>query len=130
MMIQTRTTRAPMAVYEQHLARGELAYQYSLAARRAVFYPRVVCPFTGSSELEWRVSRGEGTVYSATIVSQRNQPDHCVVLVDLDEGFRMLSRIVGTAASEVRIGARVKLRMVEGEGGKPSPFFEQTGGAR
>jgi len=129
-MIHERLTSAPMAVYEEHLAKGELAYQYSRTADRAVFYPRVVCPFTGSTDLEWRVSKGEGTIYSATIVSQRNQPDHCVVLIDLDEGFRMLSRIVGTDAVDVRISARVKLQMAEGEGGRPYPFFEQVGGAK
>ena len=35
---------------------------------RAVFYPRVLCPFTGSDKLEWRVSKGLGTVYATTVV--------------------------------------------------------------
>ena len=48
--------------------KGELAYQFSPEAGRAVFYPRVLCPFTGSAKLEWRVSKGLGTVYSTTVV--------------------------------------------------------------
>ena len=40
--------QSPLKVYLDHLARGELAYQFSLAAGRPVFFPRVLCPFTGS----------------------------------------------------------------------------------
>ena len=47
---------SPLKTYLDHLARGELAYQFSPAAGRAVFYPRMICPFTGSDQLEWRIS--------------------------------------------------------------------------
>ncbi len=40
---------SPFATYVSHLEKGELAYQFSPAANRAVFFPRVVCPFTGSA---------------------------------------------------------------------------------
>ena len=53
---------SPLATYLSHLEKGELAYQFSPAANRAVFFPRVLCPFTGSDKLEWRVSKGLGTV--------------------------------------------------------------------
>ena len=59
---------SPLAIYISHLEKGELAYQFSPAANRAVFFPRVICPFTGSDRLEWRVSKGRGTVYATTIV--------------------------------------------------------------
>jgi len=59
---------APLKTYLDHLARGELAYQFSPEAGRAVFYPRVLCPFTGSDRLEWRISKGLGTVYATTVV--------------------------------------------------------------
>ena len=41
---------------------------YHVLDRRAVFYPRVICPFTGSDKLEWRISKGLGSVYATTIV--------------------------------------------------------------
>src|SRR5262249_26870112 len=47
---------APLKTYLSHLARGKLAYQFSPEAGRAVFYPRMLCPFTGSDRLEWRIS--------------------------------------------------------------------------
>jgi hypothetical protein len=43
----------PLKTYLKHLARGELAYQFSPEAGRAVFYPRMLCPFTGSDRLEY-----------------------------------------------------------------------------
>ena len=46
-----KAVESPMAVYRAHLEKGELAYQYSVAANAAVFYPRVICPFTGSARL-------------------------------------------------------------------------------
>jgi glutathionyl-hydroquinone reductase len=59
---------APLKTYLDHLARGELAYQFSPEAGRAVFYPRMLCPFTGSDRLEWRICKGLGTVYATTVV--------------------------------------------------------------
>ena len=49
---------SPLGVYLEHLEKGELAYQFSPDANAAVFYPRVICPFTGSDNLQWRVSKG------------------------------------------------------------------------
>ncbi len=45
---------SPLAIYQAHLDKGELAYQWSPEAGRPVFYPRVVCPYSGSMALEWR----------------------------------------------------------------------------
>src|SRR5438270_6785063 len=58
---------AAPVLYQAHLEAGELAYQWSPEANRAVFYPRVICPFSGSDRLEWRVSAGLGTVYATTV---------------------------------------------------------------
>src|SRR5262249_16256057 len=40
---------SPLSTYLEHLERGELAYQFSVDAGRPVFFPRVLCPFTGST---------------------------------------------------------------------------------
>jgi uncharacterized protein len=63
-----RMEESPLSVYQAHLEKGELAYQWSPEARKAVFCPRVICPYTGSDRLEWRVSAGLGTVYATTVV--------------------------------------------------------------
>ena len=53
-----RMAESPLAIYQAHLDKGELAYQWSPEAQKVVFYPRVICPFTGSDRLEWRVGSG------------------------------------------------------------------------
>lgn len=85
---------------------GELRYQWDSKAQRAVFYPRVVGPGTGAS-LEWRVSAGRGTVYSATVLRERGAKPRSLALIDLDEGFRMMSRIETDEPASIAIGDRV-----------------------
>jgi len=116
-----RISQSPLAVYQQHLDRGELAYQFSPEADRAVFYPRVICPFTGSGRLEWRVSAGLGTVYATTVTHPREGAPYNVALIDVDEGFRLMSRVEDIAPEAVRIGMRVKFRVH-----RPQP--DQRGG--
>jgi uncharacterized protein len=108
---------APAVAYRRHLENGKLGYQRCAGCSAAIFYPRVLCPFCGSSELEWCESVGRGTVYATTAVHSRNRAPRNVVLVDLDEGFRMMSRVEGVPAEEVEIGTRVRscLALSEGE---------------
>ena len=86
-------TTSPYATYISHLEKGELAYQFSPAANRAVFFPRLLCPYTGSDKLEWRVSKGRGTVYSTTVVHPAEGATFNVALIDVEEGFRLMSRV-------------------------------------
>ena len=119
-----RAAESPTARYLAHLAAGELAYQWSPAAQRAVFYPRLLCPFTGSANLEWRIASGHGTVYSATVVHRRGEAPYSVVLVDCDEGFRMMSSVIDAAPDAAAIGQRVMLVIAPIEpGGVPLPLF-------
>ena len=112
---------SPHKTYIDHLSRGELAYQFSPAAGRAVFYPRVTCPFTGSDKLEWRVSKGRGTVYAATTVHPAEGQPFNVALIDCDEGFRLMSRVEDVPPEQVKIGMRVKFR-VHRPGGEEAPI--------
>ena len=84
---------SPLATYIAHLKRGELGYQFSLSAGQAVFYPRVIAPKTGAADLEWRGSKGLGTVHATTVVHPQQGATYNVCLVDVDEGFRMMSRV-------------------------------------
>jgi hypothetical protein len=117
--MQATITQSPLHIYHEHLRRGELAYQFSLEAQRAVFFPRLACPFTGSTRLEWRVSAGRGRVHATTAVYPRTGDPYNVALVDLDEGFRMMSRVEGAAADRVAIGAPVRARIMPGAGEEP-----------
>ena len=103
-------TTSPLATYIEYLEKGELAYQFSPEANAAIFYPRVICPFTGSDKLEWRISKGTGTVYATTVVYPQKGEPYNVALINVDEGFRMMSRVEDIAPLDVRIGMRVKFR--------------------
>jgi hypothetical protein len=121
---------SPLATYLSHLKRGELGYQFSPSLGHAVFYPRVIAPKTGAADLEWRVSKGFGTVHATTVVHPQQGEPYNVCLVDVDEGFRMMSRIEDIAPSEVTIGMRVKFRVREPEGDEdPYPVFTPVEGS-
>jgi uncharacterized OB-fold protein len=113
--------QSPLGVYLDHLERGELVYQFSPEAGRPVFFPRVLCPFTGGDRLEWRVSAGIGTVHATTVVHPAEGAPYNVALIDCDEGFRMMSRVEEVAPDKVRIGLRVRFR-VHRPGGDEPPY--------
>jgi uncharacterized OB-fold protein len=102
---------APGVVYERYLREGVLAFQRCGGCRDAVFFPRVLCPACGSDDLSWEESSGGGTVYSVTSLHPRGADSYNVSLIDLDDGFRMMSNVVGIPASEVAIGMRVQAQI-------------------
>jgi uncharacterized OB-fold protein len=117
---------APASVYRRYLEAGKLGFQRCSGCGVAVFYPRVVCPACGGDALEWRESAGRGSVYATTAVHRRDAEAYNVCLVDLDEGFRMMSRIEGVPAEEVRIGLRVALRVARDDKGSVAVFVPEA----
>jgi hypothetical protein len=76
------------------------------------FYPRVAAPGTGSRNLEWVQASGYGTIYAFTVVSQRPpSTDYNVILVDLAEGPRLMSRLEDASQESLTIGMRVRARI-------------------
>ena len=123
-------TESPLAVYQSFLDRGYLAYQWSPKAGRAVFYPRIVCPYSGSTELEWRLASGLGTVYATTVTYPFKGDGYNIALIDCDEGFRMMGRVEDIDPMAVKIGMRVRFRVQPAEGEQPAyPVFTPAGGA-
>jgi uncharacterized OB-fold protein len=112
----------PAVVYRRYLESGLLGFQRCAGCGAAVFYPRVVCPFCGGPDLAWQTSSGRGVVYATTAVHRRDADPYNVVLVDLEEGFRMMSRVESVPAEDVKIGTRVRLRVDRG-GDDPVPVF-------
>ena len=78
-----------------------------------IFYPRVAEPKTGATDFDWVEASGRGTVYSTTVVRQKPPAsDYNVALIELAEGVRMMSRVVGIAPADVKIGMSVRARIV------------------
>jgi uncharacterized OB-fold protein len=112
----------PEAVYQALLDHDVFAVHSCTRCGRAHYSPRVICPFCGSGALEWRRSTGMGTVYSVSTLSPRGADPYAVVLVDLDDGPRLMSNVVGIPAADVRIGLRVRVRIEPREGGAAALF--------
>jgi uncharacterized OB-fold protein len=114
----------PEAVYQALLDHDIFALHRCLQCGRAHYSPRVLCPYCGSTSLTWQQSDGLGTVYSTSTISPRNAEPYAVVLVDLDEGPRLMSNVVGIPAGDVRIGLRVRARIVHREDAAVAMFEE------
>lgn len=129
--MQDLKTQSPFGAYLDHLNRGELAYQVCTDDGSVVFYPRVVAPKSGSPNLEWRVLKGLGTVHATTVVHQKDTAPYNVALIDLDEGFRMMSRVERIDPMQVKIGMRVKFRVIPAtEKDAPLPVFDPVEGGQ
>lgn len=115
---------SPLEQYREFLARGELAYQVDEAGR-ALFHPRVAAPAGYRGALRWAVSRGLGTVYATTFIAPRGEAPYNVALIDMDEGFRLMSRVERIAADQVHIGMRVWVRVHPAQDDEgPYPVFD------
>lgn len=130
-VISERIAESPRAVYLKCCEDGKLGYQVSVANGEPVFFPRVTQPGTGNTDLEWRESTGFGVVYATTTVRPRGESPHNVSMIELDEGFRMMSTVVGTEPELVAVGDRVQLTMQPlGVDGGPLPAFTIVEDAR
>lgn len=78
-------------------------------------YPRALCPSCLSARGEWIRCSGKGTVYTFTVTYQnlaagfRDELPYVMAYVELAEGVRMLTNIVGCAPDAVRIGMPVEV---------------------
>ena len=107
-MTKTQPETGPDGIFQAYLAEGRFMIQRGVDSGRHVYFPRSVSPGTGEA-LEWVEASGLGTVYATTAISRRPpEPALNIALIDLDEGPRMMSRVEGIDARQVRIGMRVK----------------------
>ena len=109
----------------------ELRYQVCDDCDGIVFFPRRHCNHCMGLNLSWKTSRGEGTIYTYTVIRQIGHPvfreliPYAVVWVDLDEGFRMISNIVGVEdpTNDLTIGQRVRVTWEDQENEVSLPLF-------
>jgi uncharacterized OB-fold protein len=106
-----------------------LMLQRCASCRHLFYYARRLCPACGGDDLAWEASTGRGTVYSFSEVhvafqgpGWNDQIPYVVVLVDLDDGPRMLSRWVGPRLATPAIGDRVHVVFPSVQGQR-LPFF-------
>jgi uncharacterized OB-fold protein len=106
---------------------GELRYQRCASCGQALFNPGPICRGCRSRDLHWQVSQGRGTVYSWTISWQPPSPGFVVpyapVIVDLEEGYQMLSNVVDCDTADVAVGLDVEVSFCPVAEGVSLPYF-------
>ncbi|OBH16022.1 Zn-ribbon domain-containing OB-fold protein [Mycobacterium sp. E3247] len=92
---------------------GELRYQRCAACGLANFPPTEHCRQCLSAQVHWELSAGLGEIYSWTVVHRpvtaEFSPPYAPAIVTLDEGYQMLTNVIGVAPGELRIGMRVRV---------------------
>jgi uncharacterized OB-fold protein len=109
---------------------GRLHLPFCQACRAFFFYPRLLCPRCGGGEIAWRDVSGRGRVHTFSINYVPQAPGfaddvpYVTALIDLDEGPRMMTRLVEVEPrpEAIRVGMRVEVVFADG-GGFVLPLF-------
>jgi uncharacterized protein len=103
------------APFWEAAARRELALPWCLECGEPFFYPRALCPGCGSRRLEWRRASGRGRLHAFCIhhapplPAFRAEVPFVSALIELDEGPRMLSRLVGVEPDPAAVRCEMPL---------------------
>jgi len=107
--------------------RGELLFQRCGRCGSAVFDPAIRCRRCGGADLIWERSAGHGAVYSWSTVWRPQVPafrtPYAVAIVDLDEGYQMVSCLVGCEPDDIGVGMRVAVEFHPAGGDIVLPYF-------
>lgn len=111
----------------------QLRYQRCAACGLANFPPTEHCRQCLSEDLDWRQSIGVGEIYSWTVVyrpvTAEFEPPYAPAIVSLDEGYQMLTNIVGVPPEDIEVGLRVRVQFHDVGPDVTLPYFtaEETG---
>ena len=100
----------------------ELSYQQCGECEGIVFYPRRHCTHCGSADLAWKSASGRGSIYTFSVIRQsyhpffRGQVPYAIAWIDLEEGVRILSNVVGIEdPAALSVGQAVEVTWEEHE---------------
>ncbi len=121
------TVTPDTAFFWEGVAEGWLLLQRCAACGRFRHPPRPMCPWCRS--LEWKAveASGRGTVFSFVMPAHPELPfmeyPYVVAVVELEEGTRMVTNIVGVGPGEVRMGMAVHVTFETFDNGVVLPQF-------
>ena len=114
--------------------KGKLMLRLCNQCNRTMYYPRLICIHCLSDDLGWTEASGSGTVYAVTVVHRapgeafKASVPYVVAIVELAEGHRMMTNIVGVPPEQVKIGMPVSLVFEQRENTSIPQFTPQTEG--
>jgi uncharacterized OB-fold protein len=107
--------------------RGQLVIQRCASCGRMHHPPRPMCPTCQSVEHDWVPVAGTGTIYSYALLHHPQHPAFAypviAVLVELDEGVRVVSNLVDIDPTEVAIGLPVEVTFAPTASDQAVPVF-------
>jgi uncharacterized OB-fold protein len=118
-----------VAAFWDHCSRAELRFQRCADCGAWRHLPRILCAGCQSPRSTWERSSGRGTIFSWTITHQplvRNFPEpvpYAVIVVELEEGVRMVSGLRDLAPADLAIGLAVEVVFETVADGVALPFF-------
>lgn len=117
--------------YWEGINRHELVFQRCKECGTWRHPPRPVCPKCRSFEKEWVPSTGKGTVYSWVTYQESPHPGfkapYSVVLLEMEEGVRLVSNMVDIKPEEISIGMPVEVVFEDIAEGLTLPKFRKVG---
>jgi uncharacterized OB-fold protein len=105
---------------------GKFLIKRCVACKEPHYFPRSICPFCFSDKTEWEESKGEGAIYSYSLMRKSPTGPYAVGYVTLDEGPSLLTNFVDCDLAALKIGQRVKV-VFKPTDGAPLPFFTPVG---
>ena len=93
---------------------GRIMLQQCNACQHWIFYPRRHCSSCLSHDLSWKQVTGAGKLYTYTVARVPTLPEFAsaepqiLAVVELDEGVRMNTTLVGLEPEQIEVGMRVK----------------------
>ncbi|MGO4385113.1 Zn-ribbon domain-containing OB-fold protein [Specibacter sp. RAF43] len=101
--------------YWDAAAKGVLLLQRCGDCANLQHYPRSLCTNCWSEDLAWQAASGLGRVWTFTVVgipghaAWGSDVPYVLALVELDEGPRLMTNIVGCDPADVACGQRMRL---------------------
>ena len=102
-------------VFWKGAARREILIQKCSDCGKFRFYPRPICLECMSDKFDWVRANGTGTIHTFTVTYQngmagfRDELPYVWAVVELDEGVRMSTNIIGCDPKDVHIGMPVEV---------------------
>lgn len=112
------------------LAEGKVLFQRCSRCGTANFYPRLACSECLSRDMQWLECAGTGTVYAWTRIHRAPTKElaaeapYTVVLADMTEGFRIMTRLSRDYVQDVMVGQRIMLLVEQAADGGPELRFK------
>ena len=97
------------------LRERRLLLPYCMDCGKPHLPPGPFCPFCFSDDIAWQPASGRGRISTWTMVHKawfpafKDETPYNVVQVELDEGPRLTSRLVGAGEQQIKIGQRVEV---------------------